>query len=83
LFISSSTLQGIKNPFMIPYISFYRQIFMPLIFFSLVVKVFDLSIIYLWISMLIIITSAAIFIKIYTKKQLEIARAKHILKKQG
>jgi hypothetical protein len=56
---------------------------MPLIFFSLVVKVFDLSIIYLWISMLIIITSAAIFIKIYTKKQLEIARAKHILKKQG
>ncbi len=83
LFISSSTLQGIKNPFMIPYISFYRQIFMPLIFFSLVVKVFDLSIIYLWISMLIIITSAAIFIKIYTKKQLEIARAKHISKKQG
>ena len=76
LFISTSTLQGIKNPFMIPYISFYRQIFMPLIFFSLVVNIFDLSIIYLWISMFIIITSAAIFMKIYTKKQLELVRVK-------
>ena len=74
LFISVSTLQGIKNPFIIPYISFYRQIFMPLIFFSLVVHVFDLPIIYLWISMFSIITSAAIYMKIYTKKQLELAR---------
>lgn len=81
LFISSSTLQGIKNPFMIPYISFYRQIFMPLIFFSLVVNVFDLSIIYLWVSMFIIISSAAIYIKIYTAKQLEIARAEMVIKK--
>lgn len=81
LFISTSTLQGIKNPFMIPYISFYRQIFMPLIFFFLVVYVFELPIIYLWISMLIIITSAAIFIKIYTKKQLEIARTNTYIKK--
>ncbi len=81
LFISSSTLQGIKNPFMIPYISFYRQIFMPLIFFSLVVNVFDLPIIYLWMSMFIIITSAAIYIKIYTAKQLELARANAYIKK--
>ena len=77
LFISTSTLQGIKNPFMIPYISFYRQIFMPLIFFFLVVYVFELSIIYLWISMLIIITSAAIFMKIYVSKQVALARAKN------
>lgn len=77
LFISSSTLQGIKKPFMIPYIGLYRQIVMPLIFFSLVVNVFDLSIIYLWISMLIIMSSAAIFARIYTKKQLEIARLKN------
>lgn len=76
LFISSSTLQGIKQAFMIPYISFYRQIFMPLIFFYLVVNIFDLSIIYLWISMFIIITSAAIYIKLYTAKQLELARVK-------
>jgi len=76
LFISVSTLQGIKNPFIVPYVSFYRQIFMPLIFFSLVVHVFELPIVYLWVSMFVIITSAAIYIKIYTKKQLELARAK-------
>ncbi|RLA61080.1 MAG: MATE family efflux transporter [Epsilonproteobacteria bacterium] len=70
LFVSVSTLQGIKTPFIIPYISFYRQILMPLIFFFLVVKVFELPIYYLWISMFIIITSAAIFMKIYTKKRL-------------
>jgi len=76
LFIANSTLQGIKNPFMIPYISFYRQILMPTVFFSLVVHVFDLSIIYLWVSMLIIISSAAIYMKLYVRKQLELARAK-------
>ncbi len=76
LFISTSTLQGIKNPFIIPYISFYRQIFMPLIFFYLVVHVFELSIVYLWISMFIIISSAAIYMKIYTKRQLVLARAR-------
>jgi Na+-driven multidrug efflux pump len=83
LFIANSTLQGIKNPFMIPYISFYRQIFMPLVFFSLVVHVFDLPIIYLWISMFMIITSAAVYMKIYVKKQLELVRAKTHLKKEG
>jgi len=76
LFIANSTLQGIKNPFMIPYISFYRQILMPVIFFSLVVHVFDLSIVYLWVSMLIIISSAAIYMKLYVRKQLELARTK-------
>ena len=76
LFIANSTLQGIKNPFMIPYISFYRQIFMPLIFFTLVVHVFGLPIIYLWVCMFLIISSAAIYMKIYTKKQLDLARHK-------
>ncbi|MEA2048896.1 MAG: MATE family efflux transporter [Campylobacterota bacterium] len=76
LFISVSTLQGIKQPFMIPYIGFYRQIMMPLILFHLVVNIFHLPIVYLWVSMFMIITSAAIFAKIYTKKQLEQARVK-------
>lgn len=76
LFISNSTLQGIKNPFMIPYIGFYRQIFMPLILFFFVVNIFHLPIIYLWISMFITMTSAAIFMKIYTKKKLDLARSK-------
>jgi len=77
LFISVSTLQGIKQPFIVPFVSFYRQIFMPLIFFYVVVSIFDLPIIYLWISMFIIITSAAVYMKIYTKKQLELARVKN------
>ncbi|MDF1874622.1 MATE family efflux transporter [Sulfurimonas sp. SAG-AH-194-I05] len=77
LFISVSTLQGIKNPFIVPYISFYRQVFMPLIFFYGVVYIFHLDIIYLWMSMLLIISSAAIYMKIYTKKQLERARYKN------
>jgi len=76
LFISVSTLQGIKNPFIIPYVSFYRQILMPLIFFYTVVNVFDLDIVYLWISMFIIISSAAVYMKIYVRKQLALARAK-------
>lgn len=74
LFVSVSTLQGIKKPFMIPYVSFYRQIIMPLIFFYIVVHVLDLSIEYLWVSMFIIITSAALFMKVYTLKQLEASR---------
>ncbi|MDQ7059681.1 MAG: MATE family efflux transporter [Sulfurimonas sp.] len=69
LFISNSTLQGIKEPFILPYISFYRQIFMPLIFFYLVVHVYDLDIIYLWVSMLVIISSAALYVKIYTNRR--------------
>lgn len=76
LFISTSTLQGIKRPFIIPYVSFYRQIFMPLIFFTLVVNVFHFSIIYLWVSMLLIITSAAIYLKSYVSKELLLARSK-------
>ncbi|PHQ56103.1 MAG: MATE family efflux transporter [Sulfurimonas sp.] len=76
LFISTSTLQGIKRPFIIPYVSFYRQIFMPLIFFTLVVNVFHFSIIYLWVSMLLIITSAAIYLKSYVNKELLLARNK-------
>jgi len=71
IFISTATLQGIKKPFIVPYVSFYRQIFMPLIFFTFVVYVFELSIIYLWISMLLIITSAAVYLKLYMTKELE------------
>ncbi|MDF1878973.1 MATE family efflux transporter [Sulfurimonas sp. SAG-AH-194-C20] len=74
IFISTSTLQGLKRPFVVPYISFYRQIFMPLIFFTLVVYVFELSIIYLWISMFLIITSAAIYLKLYVNKELKKAK---------
>ena len=80
LFVSVSTLQGIKKPFIIPYVSFYRQIFMPLVFFYIVVNVYDLPIVYLWISMFLIITSAAVFMKIYTVKQLEAIKGVYIPK---
>ncbi len=70
IFISNSTLQGIKQPFIIPYISFYRQIFMPVIILYFVVDILKLDIIFVWIVVGLIIYSAAIFIFIYTKKKL-------------
>ena len=76
LFISVSTLQGIKKPFILPFVALYRQILMPLILFTLVVKVYHLSIEYLWISMLLIIYSGAIYLKIYTNKKLALLEVK-------
>lgn len=76
LFISNSTLQGVKKPFILPYISFYRQILMPLIFFYLVVHIFHLDIVYLWLSMFLIISSAAVYLKMYMHKELALLSAK-------
>jgi len=70
IFISNSTLQGIKEPFMIPYVSVYRQIIMPLLVLFIIVNFFKLDIFYVWIAVGIIIYSAAIFIYIYTKNKL-------------
>jgi putative MATE family efflux protein len=70
IFISISTLQGLKQPFIIPYVSFYRQILMPLIILFLVVKVYSLDIFYVWLSSLFITYSAAIYLHLYTKKKL-------------
>ena len=70
IFISNSTLQGIKQPFVIPYISFYRQIFMPVLILYFVVDIFKFDIVYVWIVMGIIIYSAAFFIYYFTKKKL-------------
>ncbi|MCI0500591.1 MAG: MATE family efflux transporter [Epsilonproteobacteria bacterium] len=70
IFISNSTLQGIKKPLAVPIISFYRQILMPSIVLFFVVKIWALDIIFVWISMLIIVYSAAIFIFIFTKRNL-------------
>lgn len=75
LFISVSTLQGIKQPFIIPYVSFYRQILMPVIFFSIVVH-YEMRIEYLWGSMLLIISSAAVYMRWYVKNQLALVQVK-------
>ncbi|CAA6809728.1 MAG: Multi antimicrobial extrusion protein (Na(+)/drug antiporter), MATE family of MDR efflux pumps [uncultured Sulfurovum sp.] len=76
LFISVSTLQGIKKPFILPFVAIYRQILMPLILFTLVVKVYELPIEYLWVSMFLIIYSGAIYLKIYTNKKLALLNGK-------
>lgn len=67
IFISNSTLQGIKKPLVVPVISFYRQIIMPLVILYLVVKIWHFDIVFVWISMLVIVYSAAIFIFFFTK----------------
>jgi putative MATE family efflux protein len=71
LFISNSTLQGIKQPFVIPYVSLYRQIIMPFILLYIGVVYFDCSVITVWIIIGLIIYSAAIWMYFYMKKKLD------------
>lgn len=71
LFISNSVLQGIKQPFIIPYVSVYRQLLMPFILLTIAVKYFDCSVVTVWIIIGIIIYSAAIWIYLYMKRKLE------------
>lgn len=71
LFICVSTLQAIKKPKMILYIALYRQIVAKLITAYLIVKIFELDFVYLWIGILIMIYSAAIFAYFYTKNLLK------------
>ncbi len=68
IFISNATLQGIKQPFIIPYVSFYRQIFMPAILLYIAVIFYKVDIIFIWIVMLFIAYSSAFFIHFYTSK---------------
>lgn len=71
LFICVSTLQAIKKPTMILYIALYRQIVAKLIIAYLIVKIFELDFIYLWLGILVMIYSAAIFAYFYTKSLLK------------
>lgn len=71
LFICVSTLQAIKKPKMILYIALYRQIVAKIIIAYLIVKIFELDFIYLWVGILIMIYSAAIFAYFYTKNMLK------------
>lgn len=66
LFICVSTLQGIKKPKMILYIGLYRQIVAKLLVAFIIVKYFELDFIYLWVGILVMIYSAAIFAYFYT-----------------
>lgn len=71
LFISISTLQAIKQPKMIFYIALYRQIIAKLLVAYIIVIYLELDFIYLWVGILVMIYSAAIFTFIYTKKKLK------------
>ncbi len=71
IFIGTSTLQGIKQPFMIPYISTYRQIVMPCILLFIFVDILNSSLISVWFIMAFIIYSAAIYMFYHTRAQLK------------
>lgn len=71
LFICVSTLQGIKKPKMILYIALYRQIIAKYAIAYVLVIWFALEYIYLWVGVLVMIYSAAIFAYIYTQKLLK------------
>ena len=71
LFICVSTLQAIKRPKMILYIALYRQIIAKFLVAFVLVSWLELDYIYLWIGILVMIYSAAIFAYFYTQKMLK------------
>ncbi len=71
LFICVSTLQAIKKPKMILYIALYRQIVAKFLVAYIFVIWLALDYIYLWVGVLIMIYTAAIFAYIYTQRMLK------------
>lgn len=71
LFICVSTLQAIKKPKMILYIALYRQLIAKFLVAYIFVIWLALDYIYLWVGILIMIYSAAIFAYFYTQKMLK------------
>jgi putative MATE family efflux protein len=74
LFVTISTLQAIKKPKIIPYISTYRQIFMRLILFYLVVEYFMLPLESIWWSTFFLTYSAAIFSLWYVNREIKLLK---------
>ncbi|ADG91833.1 MATE efflux family protein [Arcobacter nitrofigilis DSM 7299] len=72
LFICVSTLQAIKQPKMIFYIGIYRQLIAKAIVSYIIVSYFKLDYIYLFVGMLLMIYSAAIFAYFYTMYKLRV-----------
>jgi len=71
LFITNSVLQGIKRPFIIPYVSIYRQLLMPFILLYIAVFYFKSTAETAWIILGLIIYSAAIWMFFYMKRELK------------
>lgn len=71
LFISSSTLQGIKQPMIIPIVSGYRQIVMPIVILFFLVHIYSVDLLYVWIALGVINYSSALFLFFYVEKKLK------------
>lgn len=71
LFVANSVLQGIKRPFIIPYISVYRQLFMPALAIGIAINYLNISVYGVWIILGLIIYSAAIWMFFYMKRELK------------
>lgn len=70
IFICVSTLQAIKKPNIIVFVSTYRQLIAPLILYFMVAVYFSMPIIYLWFSIFAVTSSAGLFIFIWTWNKL-------------
>jgi len=64
-------LQAIKKPKMILYIALYRQIIAKYLVAVVIVSWLALDYIYLWVGILVMIYSAAIFAYFYTQNMLK------------
>ena len=70
IFISVSTLQAIKKPNIIAFVSAYRQLIAPLILYSIIVVYLSMPIIGLWFSIFAVTSSAGLFILVWTFRKL-------------
>lgn len=65
-FVCVATLQGMKKPAMIFYIGAYRQLFAPILVFTLISKVWELSFVWLWVGLGFVVYSSAVVILWHT-----------------
>lgn len=70
-FVCVGTLQGIKQPVMIFYIGLFRQILAPTLAYTLIVRYFDLSFMWMWIGLGCIVYSSALVLLWYTVRKLK------------
>lgn len=70
IFIYISMLQGIAKPSVIFPVSVYRQVIAPIVLFSLL-SFLEFGIVSIWLGLVFIVSSAAVFLWWYSKKRLE------------
>ncbi len=71
VFINISLLQGIKKPSLLVYLSLFRQLIIPIAFFSLL-SFFKAPLTFYWWSITLVIWSSAIFMLWYAKRELKL-----------